>query len=157
MQPQLQSHFDIKDIYISKCLAQSRRKVWKLGEGASSAGIICPPEWNTINCSAKIWRSGKIAPPPVQTGPVAQWEINLILMNKDISTVLFCNFNWFLFSFLCVSSFFFAPCIVNFYFITYLILEWIQYSYQRMFLVCACWSFKNANAKEQSCDFRWHL
>ena len=157
MQPQLQSHFDIKDIYISKCLAQSRRKVWKLGEGASSAGIICPLDWNTINCSAKIWRRGKIAPPPCSNRPCCTVGDQFDFDEQRHFNSSLLQFQLVSFLFFCVSSFFFAPYIVNFYFITYLILEWIQYSYQRMFLVCACWSFKNANAKEQSCDFRWHL
>ena len=144
-----------------KCVCHCRRAMFRVlgmynfGKGQEVWAQSVPLIGTQLIFLPKSGGGAKL--PPCSSDPIAQWGINLILMNKDISTVPCCNFNWFLFSFFSVSSFFFAPYIVNFYFITYLILEWIQYSYQRMFLVCACWSFKNANAKEQSCDFRWHL
>ena len=51
-----------------------------------------------------VWRGGDT---PGSAGPVAQGGINLILMNKDILTVFFCHFNWFLYCNLLVSKYLF--------------------------------------------------
>ena len=44
---------------------QGRRKVWKF-EGACSTvvGIICPPGWDRVNCSAKHWGGWSPQSPP---------------------------------------------------------------------------------------------
>ena len=50
-----------KKILILECL-----KLSNSGGGASTnvVGIICPPDWNRVNWSAKLWRGVHPPPPP---------------------------------------------------------------------------------------------
>ena len=149
----------------SPCLAQSRRKVW--GKGQIVRAYSAPLIGIQLIVLPKSGGGAKL--PPCSSDPIAQWGINLILMNKDISTVLFCNFNWFLFSFfVCLCSFLhlilqipieYQSWVLSFNFFLFYCMpySWTNTIILSENVFCVCWSFKNANAKEQSCDFRWHL
>ena len=75
-----------KSLYNCKCKfsfwwSQGCNKVWKSGGSRSTVvGIICPPDWDRVNCPAKNW-----APPP---GPPVATALSIHCLNVYQNTCM---------------------------------------------------------------------
>ena len=67
---------------------QGRRKVWKSGGGSDVLGIICPPAFNRVNWSAKMWGVDRPLSPDFY-GPALQFTHHHTILRFHLQSFFF--------------------------------------------------------------------